>query len=176
MPLNLWTWRLWILLSMSLRRKPPLCKSRYRKPLRCSRVSTKNRLPPNIVIGILSKLMPQEGVAESEPGYEVDPGNAPIKMPEVDVEGGRPEDEPTAANCTHRGGRVLNVSSHLEDQVKGPSFEPLFQTPSALKSAQGSSSRPYDCYVTKRPHPSSETPLNCIDHPFFEDILKISEE
>lgn len=49
--------------------------------------------PSNIMIRLLSKLMPQEGVAEFEPGYGVELDNAPVEVPEVNVEDDRLEDE-----------------------------------------------------------------------------------
>lgn len=49
----------------------------------------------NIVTRVLSELLPQEEVAESEPSGRVEPDNAPIEVPEADVEEGRHEDEPT---------------------------------------------------------------------------------
>lgn len=43
---------------------------------------------------MLSKLTPQEEVAESESSSGEEPDNAPIVLPEGNIEEGRPLDEP----------------------------------------------------------------------------------
>lgn len=59
--------------------------------------------------------------------------------------------------------------------MQKPCPQPLFQTPPAMKRTS-ESSRHYNWFVTKRSRLSTGTPLNCKDHPFFEDIVKIPEE
>lgn len=59
--------------------------------------------------------------------------------------------------------------------MQKPCPQPLFQTPPAMKRTP-ESSRHYNWFVTKRSRLSTGTPLNCKDHPFFEDIVKIPEE
>lgn len=119
------------------------------------------------MVGVLSQLVPIEGVVDSKVVEGVDHQANPLELESTEQEEVASPHFPEQSSVPVK---EFGPSSPHREQTISQSPEPVFQTPPPIVSSPELRARFYERFVVKASQASPKVRLSCDTDPFFNDI------